>query len=284
MIKIAKASTAAIIGCKASAETKLIVASKSMNNKLDYKAALSTLSMSEYRGIDKILNGMYRKIIKDMVTFPTALLYTEMKLGGLGIKRLSTLTQMAKLRMMLRSLHSGGHQKITAESLKARTGCMTGKDFTLGWANCIDKAPDGKSRAWLTSLVEYLKEGDLYILRHGSIMSLWDVPMHRALELDDKQCRMLWARGVRVIGYLVRTTTNGSSLKLRRNLNKLSLLQMLLPKDPPIGAITIHRGMCCRLSTSFNEFNSGNVVDVLGWRHRQEGWGLNVQRWRGNQM
>ena len=53
MIKIAKTSTAAIEGCKAFPEAKLMVASKSVNLKLGYKAALSTLSLAEYRDIDK---------------------------------------------------------------------------------------------------------------------------------------------------------------------------------------------------------------------------------------
>ena len=52
MMKIARCNTAAIEGCKASPETKLMVASKSVNLKLGYKAALSTLSLAEYRDID----------------------------------------------------------------------------------------------------------------------------------------------------------------------------------------------------------------------------------------
>ena len=58
----------------ASPETKLMVASRSVNLKLGYKAALSTLSLAEYRGIDNVMNGMYRRVTKNLVTFPTALL------------------------------------------------------------------------------------------------------------------------------------------------------------------------------------------------------------------
>ena len=85
-----------------------MMASRSVNLKLGYKAALSTLSLAEYRDIDKVMNGMYRRITKNMPTFPTALLYTARKLGGLGINRLPTITQMAKMKMMLRSLNSVG--------------------------------------------------------------------------------------------------------------------------------------------------------------------------------
>ena len=56
---------------------------KRVNAKLDYKAVLSSLSLLECREIDKIINGMDRKITKDMAAFPMALLY---KLGELGTK------------------------------------------------------------------------------------------------------------------------------------------------------------------------------------------------------
>ena len=81
MLKIARASTAAIIGCKASPETKLMVASKSINAKLGYKAALSTLSLSEYRDIDKVMNGMYRKVTKSWPHF-RQLYYTRSRNWG----------------------------------------------------------------------------------------------------------------------------------------------------------------------------------------------------------
>ena len=97
---------------------------------------------------------------------------------------------------------------------------MTGVDFATGWANHIDNAPDGNSRAWITSLVEYLKEGESSILRYGDMMPPQDVPVHRVVELDDKQCCMLWARGVRMIGDLVRTTATSSNWSVPRSLNE----------------------------------------------------------------
>ena len=60
------------------------------------------------------------------------------------------------------------------------------------WVNHIDKAPNGKLRAWITSLVEYLKEGELSILRHGDSKPKQDVLVDRVVELDDKQNCMLW--------------------------------------------------------------------------------------------
>ena len=119
---------------------------------------------------------------------------------------------MAKLKTMLRSLHSGGRQKATAESLIARVKRMTGVDCASGWANHTDRAPNGKSRASITSLVEYLKEGDLSILRHGNSKLTQDVPVHRARALDDKQCSLPRDREISVIGDSV--INNGKCVKL----------------------------------------------------------------------
>ena len=106
-----------------------------------------------------------------------------------------------------------------------------------------DTAPDGKSKDWITSLVEYLKEGDLSILRHENHMPPRAVSVHGMLELNDKQCSLIWAKGVRVIGDLVRTTAYVSNWSLPRTLNKANRLanwlKKLLPKEVPLGAITI---------------------------------------------
>ena len=95
--------------------------------------------------------------------------------------------------------------------------------------------------------VDYLKELELSILRNGDTMPPQYVPVHRVMELDDKQCCMLWALGVRVIGDLVRTTVNTSNWSVPRSLNKANWLKKLLPKEVPRGTSTIHRGMCWRI-------------------------------------
>ena len=65
---------------------------------------------------------------------------------------------------------------------------MARADFTLGWMIHIDTVPDSKSRVWITSLVEYLNEGGMSIMRHGDPIPPQDVPINKALNLDEKQC------------------------------------------------------------------------------------------------
>ena len=103
------------------------------------------------------------------------------------------------------------------------------------------------------------------------------------MELDDKQNCKLWARGVRVIGDLIKATAKGSNWSVPKSLNKDNWLKKLLPKEVPKGVTTIQEGMCWKLNLAFEDFLTGDVIEVLGWRHRHDGWELNVQRWRGKQ-
>ena len=64
-----------------------------------------------------------------MKTFPTALLYTQRRLGGLGIPQFSVTVQQMKLKMRMAGLAERGRQKDTAESLLSLVGRMSGVDF-----------------------------------------------------------------------------------------------------------------------------------------------------------
>ena len=66
------------------------------------------------------------------------------------------------------------------------------------------------------SLVEYLRD----ILRHEDPLPPQDVPVHRVVKLNDKQCSVIRTRGVRVIGDLVRTTAHVSNWIQIKSLNK----------------------------------------------------------------
>ena len=87
-----------------------------------------------------------------------------------------------------------------------------------------------------------------------------------------------------MLGDLVRSTAKGSNRSIPRSINKKKLIEKLLPHEVPIGAMTIHRGTCWRLESNFDDFLIGDVVEKLGWRHRQEGWELSVRKLRGNSI
>ena len=96
MIKITKASCAAIKATKASPETKLMVATVSVIRKIAHNGALASLPLNVYKDIDTIFNDMYRTASRNMASFPTLLLYAPRRFGGLGIPQFSVIVQQTK--------------------------------------------------------------------------------------------------------------------------------------------------------------------------------------------
>ena len=188
MIKVTRASCAAIKARKVSPETKLLVGTVSVIRKVVYKRALASVSLNDYKDIDAIFNDMYRTITKNMTSFPTALLYTPCHLGGLGIPQFSVTMQQTKPRVLVSGLSEEGRQKDTAESLLSRMGRVSGVDFSNGWQNYIDTLPGTEHRCWAASLVEHLMEGGLFVLCHGEAPPSQDEPVHC---LNNLLCRNL---------------------------------------------------------------------------------------------
>ena len=104
-----------------------------MVRKIGYKGALASLPLQDYKDIDTVFNNMYRMVTKNTKTFPTALLYTPRRLGGLGTPQFPVLVQQTKLRMLMAGIAEEGTQKDKAVSLLYRVGRMVGVDFSNGW-------------------------------------------------------------------------------------------------------------------------------------------------------
>ena len=75
---------------------------------------------------------------------------------------------------------------------------------------------------------------------------------------------------------------NDTSVSLPRLLNKANWLKKLLPK----GVLPAPSFMRTVLKTEITicRILRGDVVEVLGLRHRQGGWKHNVQRWRNSEL
>jgi hypothetical protein len=106
------------------AASKLMVATACTLAKVRYKAALSVLSLKDLRGIDKCFSDLFREATRNMVGFPTALIYLAKKFGGLGIKRFSDEVQTDKLSKVFSALRSSSlHALATAGILNRAARC-----------------------------------------------------------------------------------------------------------------------------------------------------------------
>ena len=72
MMKITRASCAAIQAAKASPLTKLMVSTVSVMRKIVYKGALTSPPLKDYEDIDAVFNNMYLTVTKNTKIFPRA--------------------------------------------------------------------------------------------------------------------------------------------------------------------------------------------------------------------
>ena len=162
----------------------------------EYKAALASFSLKNYRAIDGILNNMYRTITKNTASFPTVLLY---------MKQFSATLQPFERRMLMANLDDEGDRRTWW------TVCYHGRGDWVGWF-CEWVGEQHWTilmkdhRCWADCLVEHLMEAGLFVMRHGEKMPWQDEPVHRFLQLASAESKSLWSCCVRVMDDVVGNT------------------------------------------------------------------------------
>ena len=117
-----------------------------------YTAQFTDWSAAALPTLDTKFNQLYRRLSRNMATFPTRLLYLPATSGGLGLPRLSTYVNMRKWSMAQRAL-THEHNTNTAHAVAGMldraarySGCPTdtGGPVSIGYTS---RAP-----AWVTIL------------------------------------------------------------------------------------------------------------------------------------
>jgi hypothetical protein len=151
-----------------------MVATASTLAKVRYKAALSVLSLTDLRRVDKCFSNLFRDATHNMVGFPTALVYLAKKYGGLGIKRFSDEVQIDKLSKVFSSLRSSGLHALATAGILNRAARHSGQHPLPGQPIVIHPPSTTKTRGqrlFTDSLVQWLGEADLRLCRHGYLPS-----------------------------------------------------------------------------------------------------------------
>ena len=156
IVDTAKAACAALMGAKASPETKLAVAISSTISKTLYIARLSNHSLAQLHKIDTIFDQFWRTITSNGITFPKALIHIHRCHGGLGIPAFSTKVVLAKLRLMYTSLSQEGRIKRTMEALLSRGVRETGDDWTDRAQHTLTPPFIFSRNIWARALLEYM--------------------------------------------------------------------------------------------------------------------------------
>ena len=109
--------TAIISSRRTTADVKLLVLSISVMAKALYPMKFATLSLAEYRALDKEFNIAFKKLSRFMPSHPNALLYISKVLGGSGFPQFSSRCQLEKLAWLHRSAYSDHKTKVAGQAL-----------------------------------------------------------------------------------------------------------------------------------------------------------------------
>ena len=159
--------TAALSIClraRISPDAKLAVIKSSLLPKVIFSAKFASWGLNKYLEIDKIFERAYRRISKNMPTFPAALLYMPPSVGGLGLPMFSSSCNKRKLNLLVRMDQQETYKRNIVQSLLGRGARAQGKAIPIGHSAIIN-AP--LNEWWITSLLQELQQMQASILIHG---------------------------------------------------------------------------------------------------------------------
>ena len=218
----------------ASVPTNIIAMTASVYQKICYKAQFSAMSYKESMQLDIPLNQFYRRVTKNMVSFPTKLLYSECSQGGLGFRRLSDEIQQRKLNNFLNGLQQDPDTKDAYESHLFRAVRMNGYRPLVGQGAPVESI---ESSYWAASLIDAFKYAGLTLRRGGDLMiGTAGEQLQARYPLTAHQSKELIKFGIYTVGDI---TMQGEHEMLWQNFSDTPLEfinQLEVDEAPPPGA------------------------------------------------
>jgi len=145
--------TAIIVSRMGSADTKHMVMRRSLVEKVAYHGKFMPWDLAQYERLDAILNAAYRRITKNMHSFPGALLALPHSQLGLGLNRFSDVSQERKASLVQRMPEGGTNSRVGMDGLMVR-GLHSDGVGPIGPTSSNDFVPPNMivSGWWSTSL------------------------------------------------------------------------------------------------------------------------------------
>ena len=272
--EVAVTHCAEVGATRASSVTKVACASLTTVNKVRYKAKLTSASLDELRGVDKIFYKFHKSVSKNMAGFPCDLMYLPSTVGGVGISRFSDQVQMDKLGMLLQGIASGGDLAAAAEGLIHRASRHTDSAIPAGYAMQIHSKK--RKRYWTRSVLEWLEEAHLTLCRGGrrSRADELQAPIIQCFpSLTTDQAGILNRLNIKHIGDLVAVSDNGTRSWFIPP--QASWLASLVPPTPPQDdSYLLWPGQTWLISNNAEDVdNVAEIVDILSDSN------IRIRRW-----
>jgi hypothetical protein len=154
-----------VVISKMNADTKKMIFETSIYMKINYYAKFCPWTLAQYRMIDSKVSKYYRLISRNMMSYPSKVLYFPVEEGGLGFKRFSDVAQSSKLALLGRLLVGGGSARVAMESIFERGFRAAGQVLPPGMGGAM--GPTLGPTSWITSLQQWLGEIGVRLRKHG---------------------------------------------------------------------------------------------------------------------
>jgi len=166
---------------RASPESMLIALKAALVPKILYPLKFTCESSTVLKDISRILCSAYRKVSRNMPSFPTALLLLPRRLGGLGLPDIELLVFQAKLSMFYR-MRSRNDSAAIASALFYRRARSIGWDPVPGQYFAFPEDELIGPDCWIDTLIRFTRQCESSITIGGTEeCTIWDTPLREAV-------------------------------------------------------------------------------------------------------
>ena len=239
-----------------SMEAKYVHASRSTLIQMVYYSKYMNWTPKQWASLEKRLNTFYRRLTRNMTSYPSLMLNVDKTHGGLGLQNFLDLVNENKLRLVFMMM---GHSVDTCHDISSLLGRSMASAGTF--CSASTKCPVHESlnlddeRWWITSLIQYLKTANVFLEKNGvDTSTLQDSPVRFTSASD----RLILCRsGIYSMGELFMFGDDPSVV--RDMFLSSDLIDVIFDGVIPIGPITLRPGQV------WASHHSEVVVEIMGF-------------------
>jgi hypothetical protein len=140
-----------------------------ISKRIEYTGKFAANTKAELDEIDRPLSKLYKKITRNMTSYPTALLYLPHSMGGLGLHQASDGIQHAKFSIIQRHLNAGGTIASNMETLLHNAALHASQHPFPNYGLTIPLPKYLSDTCWAESFLHYAGLGNFQLCRSGPL-------------------------------------------------------------------------------------------------------------------
>jgi hypothetical protein len=164
-MKMVREQLGMVMKRKASAGAKAVVINMCVIARACYAAKFCSWGQDRMLRLEKEFSRAYRKVTRNMASFPTELIYMEKRDGGLGFPNFVDRVMASQWSMLVRAVRWQGGVRDAAEGLMERTLREKGGGTSWGRESYVE--PDPASGMWMSTLVNHMDKRGVKLRRGG---------------------------------------------------------------------------------------------------------------------